>query len=156
MSIGAVLAGITGGFSTMAYPDCVGLLRSTRVCSRYATLAAGLILIVLGSCIKFDILLVIVPLSVLSASATLLFGIVFMHGMQTLSKVSWNDRTLIAGGLALLIALGGILVPQDTLQSLPFLARLFLQQPIISGGMTLLILTALLGREAPRQRKPEN
>jgi xanthine/uracil permease len=152
MSIGAVLAGITGGFSTMAYPDCVGLLRSTRVCSRYATLAAGLILIILGSCIKFDILLVIVPLSVLSASATLLFGIVFMHGMQTLSKVSWNDRTLIAGGLALLIALGGILVPQDTLQALPSLARLFLQQPIISGGLTLLILTALLGKEAPKQR----
>ena len=121
------------------------MLRSTRVCSRYATLAAGLILIVLGSCIKFDILLVIVPLPVLSASATLLFGIVFMHGMQTLSRVPWNDRTLIAGGLALLIALGGILVPQDTLQTLPSLARLLLQQPIISGGMTLLLLTALLG-----------
>jgi xanthine/uracil permease len=149
MSLGAVLAGITGGFSTMAYPDCVGLLRSTRVCSRYATLAAGLILIVLGSCIKFDILLVVVPLPVLSASATLLFGIVFMHGMQTLSKVTWDDRALIAGGLALLVALGGILVPPDTLQTLPSFARLLLQQPIISGGLTLLVLTALLGKGTP-------
>lgn len=148
MSLGATLAGITGGFSTMAYPDCIGLLRSTRVCSRYATLAAGVILIVLGSCIKFDILLVIVPLPVLSASATLLFGIVFMHGMQTLSKVPWNDRTLVAGGLALLVALGGILVPPDTMQTLPSFARLLLQQPIISGGLTLLVLTALLGNES--------
>jgi xanthine/uracil permease len=149
MSVGAVLAGITGGVSTMAYPDCIGMLRSTRVCSRYATLAAGLILILLGSCIKFDMLLVIVPLPVLSASATLLFGIVFMHGLQMLSRVEWNERTLISGGLALLIALGGILVSADTMQTLPFFARLLMEQPIISGGLTLIILSALLGATAP-------
>lgn len=149
MSLGAVLAGISGGFSTMAYPDCIGMLRSTRVCSRYATLAAGLILIVLGSCVKFDMLLVIVPLPVLSASATLLFGIVFMHGLQMLSRVEWNERALISGGLALLIALGGLLVSPDTMKSVPLLARLLMEQPIISGGLTLIILSALLGAAKP-------
>jgi hypothetical protein len=63
--------------------------------------------------------------------------------------VEWNERTLISGGLALLIALGGILVSADTMQTLPFFARLLMEQPIISGGLTLIILSALLGATAP-------
>jgi len=39
-----VFAGIVGGFSTIAYPDNIGMLRTTRVGSRYATLAAGVLL----------------------------------------------------------------------------------------------------------------
>ena len=61
VAIGSVLAGIVGGFSTIVYPDNMGMLRTTRVGSRYATLVAGLILIALGGCIKFDMLLVLVP-----------------------------------------------------------------------------------------------
>jgi len=34
-------------------------------------------------CVKFDMLLVVVPTPVLSASATLPFGIVFMQGGRT-------------------------------------------------------------------------
>ncbi len=52
---------MVGGFSTIAYPDNIGMLRTTRVGSRYATLAAGVLLIVLGGFVKFDMLLVVVP-----------------------------------------------------------------------------------------------
>lgn len=143
MSVGAAQAGVTGGFSTMVYPDNIGILRSTRV-SRYATLAAGVILVVLGSVIKFDMLLVIVPLPILATSATLLFGIVFMHGVQTLNMVKWNDRSRIAEGLALFVGLGGLFVSPETLHAMPIFARLLPAQPI-SGGVTLAVLSALLG-----------
>ena len=99
VAIGSVLAGIVGGFSTIVYPDNMGMLRTTRVGSRYSTLAAGLILIVLGGCIKFDMLLVLVPQPVVSAAATLLFGVVFMHGVQMLAKVDWDDRQFAAAEL---------------------------------------------------------
>jgi len=144
VAIGSVLAGIVGGFSTIVYPDNMGMLRTTRVGSRYATLAAGLILIVLGGCIKFDMLLVLVPQPVVSAAATLLFGVVFMHGVQMLSNVDWNDRQLAAAGLAVLVGLGGLFVSPEVLQTTPLVARLFVQQPVISGGLTLVVLHSLL------------
>jgi xanthine/uracil permease len=144
VAIGSVLAGIVGGFSTIVYPDNMGMLRTTRVGSRYATLAAGLILIALGTCVKFDMLLVLVPQAVVSAAATLLFGVVFMHGVQMLSAVEWGDRQYVAAGLAILVGLGGLFVSPEVLQTMPLAARLVVQQPVISGGLTLVTLHSLL------------
>jgi xanthine/uracil permease len=144
VALGSVLAAIVSGFSTIAYPDNIGMLRATRVGSRYATLAAGVLLIVLGGFIKFDMLLVLVPQPVISAAATLLFGIVFMHGVQMLAKVDWDDRKFMVAGLSLLIGLGGLFVSPEALQKMPLMARLIVQQPVISGGMTLVLLYSLL------------
>ena len=144
VAIGSVLAGIVGGFSTIVYPDNMGMLRTTRVGSRFATLAAGVILIALGGFIKFDMLLVLVPQAVVSAAATLLFGVVFMHGVQMLSKVEWDDRQFAAAGLAVLVGLGGLFVSPEVLQTMPLVAKLLVQQPVISGGLTLVTLHSLL------------
>ena len=152
VAIGSVLAGIVGGFSTIVYPDNMGMLRTTRVGSRFATLAAGVILIALGGCIKFDVLLVLVPQAVVSAAATLLFGVVFMHGVQMLSKVEWDDRQFAAAGLAVLVGLGGLFVSPEALQTMPLVAKLLVQQPVISGGLTLVILHSLL---CPAPSAPE-
>src|SRR5580704_13421283 len=147
IGLGGVLAGLVGGFSTIVYPDNIGMLRTTRVASRYATLSAGVLLIVLGGCIKFDLLLVLVPLSVLAAAATLLFGIVLMHGVHILAKVDWDDRKYIVAGLAMLVALGGMFLSPEVLAQMPLMARLLITQPVISGGVTLVVLYALLCRE---------
>jgi xanthine/uracil permease len=144
VALGSVLAGIVGGFSTIVYPDNMGMLRATRVGSRYATLAAGVLLIALGSFIKFDMLLVLVPQAVVSAAATLLFGIVFMHGVQMLAKETWDDRKFIVAGLAVLVGLGGMFVSPQSLASMPLMVRLFLEQPVISGGLILVVLHSLL------------
>jgi xanthine/uracil permease len=144
VALGSVLAAVCGGFSTIVYPDNIGMLRATRVGSRYATLAAGVLLIALGSFVKFDMLLVLVPQPVVSAAATLLFGVVFMQGVQMLAKVDWDDRKFIAAGLAIMVGLGGLFVSPEASQAMPLLVRLFLQQPVISGGLTLVVLHSLL------------
>ena len=156
VAMGSVLAGIVGGFSTIVYPDNMGMLRTTRVGSRYATLAAGLILIALGACVKFDMLLVLVPQAVVSAAATLLFGVVFMHGVQMLSAVEWGDRQYAVAGLAILVGLGGLFVSQESLQTMPLAARLIVQQPVISGGLTLVILHSLLCPAPSAAQVPED
>jgi xanthine/uracil permease len=165
MAIGSVLAAIVGGLSTIAYPDNIGMLRATRVGSRYATFAAGILLIALGGCIKFDMLLVVVPQPIISAAATLLFGIVFMHGVHMLANVVWDDRKFTVAGLALLVGLGGLFISPEVLQTMPLMVRLIIQQPVISGGLTLVILHSILcvipgpplqpSRIAPVARKEE-
>jgi xanthine/uracil permease len=151
IGLGGVLAGLVGGFSTIVYPDNIGMLRTTRVGSRYATLAAGVLLIVLGASIKFDLLLVVVPLPVLSAAATLLFGIVLMHGVHILAKVDWDDRKFIVAGLAMLVALGGMFMSPEVLGQMPLLVRLVITQPVIAGGLTLVVLHALLSGAPPAE-----
>jgi xanthine/uracil permease len=81
---------------------------------------------------------------VISAAATLLFGIVFMHGIHILAQVEWDDRRLIAAGLAFLVGLGGLFIAPDVMQAMPLMLQLLLQQPVISGGLTLVILHSLL------------
>jgi xanthine/uracil permease len=92
---------------------------------------------------------VVIPSAVISAAATLLFGIVFMHGVGMLARVEWDDRCLIAAGLGLLVGLGGLFIAPDTLKVMPLIARLVLQQPVISGGLTVVVLYALLRGRAP-------
>lgn len=147
VAVGSVLAGVVGGFSTIAYPDNIGMLRSTRVGSRYATFSAGILLILLGSCTKFDFLLVLVPMPVLSAAATLLFGIVFMHGVAMLAKVEWDDRKVMVSGLSVMVALSGLFVAPDALSAMPLTLQLIIRQPVISGGVILIVLHSLLCSE---------
>jgi xanthine/uracil permease len=147
-ALGAALAAVLGAFSTTVYPDNMGMLRSTRVGSRYATFAAGILLVLLGCCTKFDILLVLVPVVVLAGVGTLLFGIVMAHGVQMLTGgIDWNERTMIIIGGALMVGLGGLLVDPETAKALPLMIQLMLKQSAITGGITLLVLYALLGRK---------
>jgi xanthine/uracil permease len=94
-------------------------------------------------------LLVVVPIPVISAAATLLFGIVFMHGVHILAQVEWDDRRLIASGLAFLVGLGGLFISPDVMHAMPLLLQLVLQQPVISGGLTLVVLHSLLCSTQP-------
>ena len=147
VACGAMLAAVIGGFSTQVYPDNIGMLRSTRVGSRYAVLAAGAILVALGSCVKFDMLLVAVPTPVVSAAATLLFGIVLVHGIAILGRVDWDDRNLVIAGFGLLMGLGALFVPPETTRDLPLVVQLLLRQSVVIGGVPLIALHLLLGAD---------
>jgi xanthine/uracil permease len=89
-------------------------------------------------------LLVVVPTPVISATATLLFGMVFIHGVHMLASVEWDERKFMVAGLALLLGLGGLFISPEALQSMPLVVRLIVQQPVISGGLTLVLLHSML------------
>ena len=99
----------------------------------------------LGACVKFDMLLVAVPTPVISAVATLLFGIVLVHGIGILGRVEWNDRSLVIAGFGLLMGLGALFVPPETTRELPLVVQLLLRQSVVIGGIPLILLHVLLG-----------
>lgn len=147
VALGGMLASILGTYATHIYPDNMGLLRTTRVASRYAVLTCGLLLMALGACVKFDMMLVLVPTPVLAAIATLLFGIVMMHAIQHLSGVEWDDRNLIIAGFSLLLGMGGLFVAGEAYQALPLVVRIMLKQAVVVGGVPLITLHAILNRD---------
>jgi xanthine/uracil permease len=147
VAIGGMLASVLGTYATHIYPDNMGLLRTTRVASRYATLTCGVLLMLLGACVKFDMMLVLVPTPVLAAIATLLFGIVMMHAIAHLSAVEWDDRNLIIAGFSLLLGMGGLFVAGEAYQALPLVVRILLKQAVVVGGVPLITLHAILNRD---------
>jgi len=149
-AIGSTFGAAVGGLPTYIYPDNMGMLRATRVGSRYTTLTAGVLLLVLGSCIKFDMLLVLAPLPVIAGLATVLFGLILVHGISLLANVEWNDRNLIIAGASLMIGLGGMFVSPGVLAEFPLAVQLVIKQAAVTGGITMLVLHALLNRGAAK------
>jgi xanthine/uracil permease len=150
ISLGSAVASMIGGFTHIPYPANVAMLRATGVASRQVTLATAVILILMGFCTKIDYFFVLLPVPVLAAAATVLFGIVFLHGVEMLAKVDWDHRSLTIAGFSLMTGFGTLFVEPRTLAQLPLFVNLMLRQPIIVGVFSLIVLGIVL----PGGRKP--
>jgi xanthine/uracil permease len=144
MMLGSALASCIGAFSNLPYPANIALLRSTRVASRQVTIATGIILIVMGFCTKVDYIFVLLPVPVLAAAATVLFGMVFVHGVEMLGEADWNQRQLAITGFSLMLGFGTLFLEPEVLNEFPLVVRLLLKQPIIVGVASLVIVSAIL------------
>lgn len=144
MMLGSALATCIGAFSNLPYPANVALLRSTRVASRQVTMATGILLIAMGFLNKLDYLFVVLPVPILAAAATVLFGMVFVHGIEMLSEVKWVERQLAITGFSLMLGFGSLFMDPEALKALPLVVSLLLRQPVIVGVASLMILSALL------------
>jgi xanthine/uracil permease len=146
--LGSAIGSLIGAFTNLPYPANVAILRSTRVASRRVILTTGLILIAMGFCTKVDYVFVLLPVSVLSAAATVLFGIVFVHGVEMLAGVDWDERSLAIAGFSLMLGFGSLFVEPKTLAAMPLYISLLLRQPIIVGVFALMVLTGVLPNRA--------
>jgi xanthine/uracil permease len=143
--LGSTIGAVFGGMSTLAYPDNIGLLRATRVGSRYVTLTTGIILLALGGLEPFDRLLEAVPLPVLAAVGTVLFGVLFASAIDVLGGVRWTRENLMLGGVPFITAIGGLFIPEPTLQAMPMVIRLVFGQPMILGTVLLIVMKGAFG-----------
>jgi xanthine/uracil permease len=144
MMLGSAIAASIGSFTNLPYPANVAILRSTGVASRWVTATTGVILVLIGFCTKLDYVFVLLPTPVLSAAATVLFGIVFVHGVELLARVDWDERSLAIAGFTLMLGFGCLFVEPKTLAAMPLVISLLLRQPIIVGVFSLLVLTVVL------------
>jgi xanthine/uracil permease len=150
MALAATLASVFGSFSTVFYATNLSLLQSTKVGSRYVTLATGILLVILGCFAKIDLLFAMIPGPIISAISTLLFGVVFAHGARLIFARDFDDRKCMVVGLALFLGLGGLFVPLEVLHDLPILLQTVISQPVILGGTAIVFLYPLLcGRRQP-------
>jgi xanthine/uracil permease len=115
----------------MAYPANVGILKVTRVASRWVTFATGLIQVILGGFGYFDALLVAIPEPVLSGATTVLFGLIFAGGLEVLGRVRWSQDAMIAAGLPVIVGLGLLFTPAATTNALPGWLGLLVGQPLV-------------------------
>ncbi|MGW6878120.1 nucleobase:cation symporter-2 family protein [Streptomyces xanthophaeus] len=106
------LGGVLNSFPYVAFAENVGLVRMTKVKSRFVVVAAGVFMIVLGLLPKAAAIVAAVPHGVLGGAATVMFGMVALAGIQTLGKVDLKEeKNALIVGVSLAFALLPATVP---------------------------------------------
>lgn len=141
--IGSMLAGMFGAMPNTSFSQNIGLIPLTKVASRYVTMMAGALLIILGLFPKFAALINIMPQPVLGGVGIVMFGTVAAAGIETLSRVKLNNRNLLI--IATSIGLGlGVTFRPDVIVKLPEGLKMIFSSGISTGTITALVLNVLL------------
>jgi xanthine/uracil permease len=148
IALTGVLAGVLGTFSGAVYPENVGLLRSSKVGSRWITMTCGGLFIAAGFVHKIGAVFVGIPSSVIGAAAVVMFAVIMMPGIEILAKVTWTPRAILVLGLPTVLAIGGVFVSPAVYAKYPLIARELITQPLVTGPF-LLVVFYLLDRLLP-------
>ncbi|WP_334172834.1 nucleobase:cation symporter-2 family protein [Sinomonas sp.] len=158
--LGSVLSGGLNGFQASAYGQNIGLLIMSRVKSRYAVAACGIILIVLALFPITAAVVAVVPLPVLGGAGVAIFGLVAVNGVQTLSKVNFHDDEQGAVNaliVAATLTMGLLPIAAPTFYShFPAGVQTVFSSGIASGAITAITLNILLNeiRIGRRRTRP--
>lgn len=141
--VGSLIAGVLGAMPNTSFSQNVGLIPLTKVASRYVTMAAGIILVILGFFPKFSAMISSMPQVVLGGVGIVMFGTVAAAGIQTLTKVEINNRNILI--IATSIGLGlGVTFRPEILANLPESLKMIFSSGISTGTITALVLNVVL------------
>jgi OHCU decarboxylase len=137
--LATTLGGILNSFPYTCFAENVGLVRLTRVKSRFVVATAGVIMIVLGLFPKIAAVVASMPAAVLGGAAIVMFGTVAVIGIQTLSRVDFHDDRNV---IVVAVSLGFALIPV----AFPTFYSHFGKdvQTIIASGITMGALSAIV------------
>lgn len=88
----SAISPIFNSFTQSAFAQNVGLVAVTKIKSRYAVAAGGVILIILGLLPVLGRVVAAVPTAVLGGAGLVLFGTVTASGIRTLGKVRYDGN----------------------------------------------------------------
>ena len=149
--LSTLLGGVLNSFPYTCFAQNVGLVRLTRVKSRWVVTAAGVFMIFLGLLPKAAAIVAAIPQPVIGGASLAMFANVAVVGIQTLAKVDMRDNrnAVIVStsiGLALLVTLKPGIV-----SVMPSWLQIIFGSGVTIGSLTAIILNLLffhIGRQA--------
>jgi uric acid transporter len=138
--LSTLLGGILNSFPYTCFAENIGLVRLTRVKSRFVVAAAGAIMILLGLFPKIAALVAAIPPPVLGGAATILFATVAVVGIQTLSRVDFHEeRNVIIVAVSLGLAMTPVAFP-NFYKNLPSEWQIIVGNSITMGSLAAILL----------------
>lgn len=148
-----MLGGVLNSFPYTCFAENVGLVRLTRVKSRWVVASAGVIMILLGLLPKAAAIVAGIPHPVLGGAALAMFATVAVVGIQTLSRVDFHDhRNVVIVGTSLGLAMYVTAQPQVA-KAVPAWAEIIFGSGITLGSLTAIFLNVLF-HHVGRSRGP--
>ncbi len=90
--LSSAVSPVFNSFTQSAFAQNVGLVAVTKIKSRWAVAAGGVIMLLLGLLPVLGRIVAAIPMPVLGGAGIVLFGTVTASGIRTLSKVSYRDN----------------------------------------------------------------
>jgi len=137
--LATTLGGILNSFPYTCFAENVGLVRLTRVKSRWVVATAGAIMIVIGLLPKIGAIVAAIPPPVLGGAGFALFGTVAVVGVQTLRRVDFHEESNV---IILAVSLGFAIAPTVY----PTIVSGFSEgvRTVLSSGITLGSISAIV------------
>lgn len=141
--LSTMLGGVLNSFPYTCFAQNVGLVRLTRVRSRWVVTCAGVIMIVLGLLPKAAAVVAAIPSPVIGGASLAMFASVAVVGIQTLGKVDMHDNrnaviVSTSVGLALLVTF-----KPDIASMMPSWLAILFGSGVTIGALTAVILNLL-------------
>jgi OHCU decarboxylase len=141
--LSTMIGGVLNSFPYTCFAENVGLVRLTRIKSRYVVAAAGVIMIILGLLPKAAAIVAGIPHPVLGGAALAMFATVAVVGFQTLSRVDFHDhRNVVIVATSVGLAMYVTAQP-DVAKAVPQWAQIILGSGITLGSITAIGLNLL-------------
>jgi uric acid transporter len=138
--LATTIGGVFNSFPYTCFAENVGLVRLTRVKSRYVVATAGLIMVIIGLIPKAGAVVAGIPHPVLGGAALAMFATVAVVGFQTLSRVDFHDhRNVVIVATSVGLAMYVTAQP-DVAKAVPDWAQIILGSGITLGSITAIVL----------------
>lgn len=141
-----MVGGLFNLFPYAAFAQNVGLIGLTGVRSRFVVSVSGLLLILMGMFAKMAALVVAIPKPILGGAGVIMFGMVAVSGIRTLSSISYrhnNNEMVVA--LTLGLGLMPIMVPY-LFEGFPSMMQMFLHSGITIGTVIAILANLTLNK----------
>ena len=150
--LSTLLGGVLNSFPYTCFAQNVGLVRLTRVKSRWVVTAAGVFMIFLGLLPKAAAIVAAIPQPVIGGASLAMFANVAVVGIQTLAKVDLRDnRNAVIVSTSIALALLVTFRRDDIVNAMPSWLQIIFGSGVTIGSLTAIILNLLffhIGREA--------
>ncbi|HEY3555966.1 MAG TPA: 2-oxo-4-hydroxy-4-carboxy-5-ureidoimidazoline decarboxylase [Kribbella sp.] len=141
--LATTIGGVFNSFPYTCFAENVGLVRLTRIRSRWVVAAAGGFMILIGLLPKAGAIVAGVPHPVLGGAALAMFATVAVVGFQTLAKVDFHDhRNVVIVATSVGLAMYVTAQPQVS-QAVPHWAEIIFGSGITLGSLTAIFLNIL-------------
>jgi OHCU decarboxylase len=141
--LSTTIGGVLNSFPYTSYSANAGLVRLTRVRSRYVVAAAGVMMLIVGLVPKTGAVVAAIPHPVLGGAGLVLFGAVAVVGIQILRRADLTDERNV---VILATSLGVALIPvgfPGFYAAMPEELQMIFASGITMGALSAIILNLI-------------
>ena len=145
--LGTAVAGVFGGLPNTSFSQNVGLISLTGVMSRSVVTLGAIFLVICGLVPKVGAIVSSMPISVLGGGVILMFGMVISAGVNMLSDVQWNRRSMFILAISLSVGLGLKMVPESLQHIGGDTLPMLLTSGLLPAALIAVVLNLILPKE---------
>lgn len=148
--IAAILGGVFNTFPYSTFSQNVAIVQLSGIKKNRPVYFSAFLLIILGLVPKVGAIATLIPNSVLGGAMLIMFGMVGAQGIKMLSQVKMTNSNLLI--MAIAIGLGlGVTVQPDLLHFLPSTLQTILNNGLVVGSFSAIILNMILNPKSLRK-----